>query len=107
MYEFGVTRYFDNHWNVSAGYCYSGNSVPNDNYTPLAADMTRQFFSLGTGYKGEHLSFDVAYQFGYAQTHTVTGSAPSSTPGNISGQTADGKYGFDSGAVSVSVGWHF
>lgn len=107
MYEFGATRYFDNHWNVSAGYVFSGNSVPNDNYTPLAADMDRQFVSLGTGYKGEHFSFDIAYQFGWAQTHTVTGSTPSSTPGQIAGQTADGKYGFSSSAISISVGWHF
>lgn len=107
MYGFGATRYFDNGWNVSAGYVFSGNSVPNDNYTPLAADMDRQFVSVGTGYKGEHLSFDIAYQFGWAQTHTVTGSSPSSTPGQIAGQTADGKYGFSSSAISVSVGWHF
>lgn len=107
MYEFGATRYFDGGWNVSAGYVFSGNSVPDQNYTPLAADMDRQFVSLGTGYKGEHFSFDIAYQFGWAQPHTVTGSTPSSTPGQIAGQTADGKYGFNSSAISISVGWHF
>lgn len=107
MYEVGVTRYFDGGWHASAGYCFSENSVPNNYYTPLATDMNRQFVSLGTGYKGEHLSFDIAYQFGFAQTHTVTGSTPSSTPGQAAGQTADGKYGFNSSAVSVSVGWHF
>ena len=107
MYEFGVTRYFENCWNVSAGYCFSGNSVPNSYYTPLAADMDRHFFSVGTGYKGGHLSFDVAYQFGYAKTQTVTGSKPSTSPGGPAGQNADGKYDFNSSAVSVSVGWHF
>ena len=107
IYGFGATRYFESGWNVSAGYAFSGNSVPNDNYTPLAADMDRQFVSVGTGYKGEHLSFDIAYQFGWAQTHTVTGSTPSSTPGLIANQTADGKYDFSSSAISVSVGWHF
>lgn len=107
MYGFGATRYFDSGWSVSAGYAFSENSVPNDNYTPLAADMDRQFVSIGTGYKGEHFSFDIAYQLGFAQTHSVTGSTPSSTPGQIAGQTADGKYDFNSSAVSVSVGWHF
>ncbi|HEY2329876.1 MAG TPA: outer membrane protein transport protein [Verrucomicrobiae bacterium] len=107
MYEFGATRYFDNRWNVSAGYVFSGNSVPNDNYTPLAADMDRHFFSIGTGYQGQHLSFDLAYQLGYGPTHTVTGSKPSTRPGTIAGQTADGQYGFNSSAVSVSLGWHF
>jgi long-chain fatty acid transport protein len=107
MYEFGVTRYFDNGWHTSAGYCFSENSVPNDYYTPLAADMDRHFFSVGAGWKGRHLNFDIAYQMGYGPDHTVAGSTPSSTPGQIANQTADGKYGFNSSAVSVSVGWHF
>ncbi len=107
MYEFGVTRYFDDGWHVSAGYCFSENSVPNDYYTPLASDMDRHFFSVGTGWKGEHLSFDIAYQLGYGPDHTVTGSTPSSNPGRVAGQSADGKYSFYSNALSVSVGWHF
>jgi long-chain fatty acid transport protein len=107
MYEFGITRYFENHWNVSGGYCFSGNSVPNSHYTPLAADMDRHFFSLGTGYQGQHLSFDLAYQIGYGPTHTVTGSTPSSTPGQVAGQNGDGKYNFYCNAISASIGWHF
>jgi long-subunit fatty acid transport protein len=69
--------------------------------------MDRHFFSVGTGFKRRHLSFDVAYQFGYGPSHSVSGSTPSSTPGQIAGQSADGKYSFHSNAVSVSVGWHF
>lgn len=108
MYEFGVTRYFDSGWQISAGYCFSENSVPNNYYTPLAADMNRHFFSVGTGWKGRHLSFDVAYQFGYGPEHTVTDSTPSSIPArNFTNQTANGKYNFYSNAVSISVGWHF
>jgi long-chain fatty acid transport protein len=107
MYEFGVTRYFDNGWHASAGFVYNENSVPNAYYTPLAADMDRYFFSAGAGYKGKHFNFDIAYQFGYGPTHTVTGSKPSSTPALASGQTANGNYDFISHAVSVSVGWRF
>jgi long-chain fatty acid transport protein len=108
MYEFGVTRYFDSGWHASAGAVYNQNSVPNAYYSPLAADMDRYFFSTGTGYKGKHFSFDIAYQFGYGPTHTVTGSQPSSTvTQNTTDQTADGKYDFISHAVSVSLGWHF
>lgn len=107
MYEFGVTRYFDHGWQVSAGYVFNENSVPDQFYTPLAADMDRHFFSLGAGHKGKTFDFDVAYQFGYGPTHTVTGSTPSSTPGQFAGQTADGRYGFTSQAVIVSVGMHF
>jgi long-chain fatty acid transport protein len=107
MYELGVTRYFDSNWHVSAGFVYSENSVPNDYYTPLVADMDRYFFSVGTGYKGKHFNFDIAYQFGYGPTHTVTGSQPPSVPGGPAGQNADGKYDFISHAVAVSAGWRF
>jgi long-chain fatty acid transport protein len=107
MYELGATRYFDNGWHASAGFVYNENSVPNAYYTPLAADMDRYFFSTGAGYKGKHFNFDVAYQFGYGPTHTVTGSTPSSTPGIGSNQNANGNYDFISSAVFVSAGWHF
>jgi long-chain fatty acid transport protein len=107
MYELGVTRYFDNGWHASAGFVYNENSVPNSYYTPLAADMDRYFFSTGAGYKGKHFNFDIAYQFGYGPTHTVTGSQPSSIPASSTGQTADGNYDFISHAVLVSVGWSF
>jgi long-chain fatty acid transport protein len=108
MYSVGVTRYFESGWNVSAGFCFNQNSVPNKYYTPLAADMDRYFFSAGTGWKGRHLSFDVAYQFGYGPDHAVDGSSPSSIPArNFTRQNADGTYSFYSNAISVSLGWHF
>jgi long-chain fatty acid transport protein len=102
LYEFGVTRYFDNGWHVSAGYVYNENSVPDAHYTPLAADLDRHFFSIGTGHKGKVFDFDVAYQFCYGPDRTVTGSMPSAA-----GQTADGTYGFISHAVLLTVGMHF
>jgi len=107
MYEFGVTRYFDDGWHASAGFVFDENSVPNAYYTPLVADMDRYFFSVGAGHKGKRFDFDIAYQFGYGPTHTVTGSNPSSQPGLNAGQTADGKYDFISHAVLVTVGLHF
>ncbi|MGA2242367.1 MAG: outer membrane protein transport protein [Verrucomicrobiota bacterium] len=107
IYEFGVTRYFNGGWHASAGVVYNENSVPNAFYTPLVADMDRFFFSAGAGYLGKHFNFDIAYQFGYGPTHTVTGSQPPSAPGGPAGQNADGKYDFISHAVMVSVGWRF
>src|ERR1041385_3539577 len=62
MYSFGITRFFDNGWHASAGYVFNENSVPNANYTPLAADLDRHFFSLGAGCKPRRLDFDFAYQ---------------------------------------------
>jgi len=107
LYEFGVTRYFDNGWHVSAGYVFNETSIPDAYYTPLAADLDRHFFSVGTGYKGKRFDCDIAYQFGYGPAHTVSGSTPSSISGVIAGQTADGKYDFISHAVMVTVGMQF
>lgn len=104
-YEFGATRYLGKGWSVSAGYIYNQNSVPDAHYNPLVADMNRQFISVGTGYKGEHFNVDIAYQFGFGQTRTVSGSAPSGFAPPF--QTADGKYEFMSQAVFLTAGWHF
>lgn len=102
LYKFGVTRYFDCGWHASAGYVYNENSVPDANYSPLVADLDRHFFSVGTGYDGKLFNFDVAYQFCYGPTRTVTGSAVS-----FGGQTANGNYQFNSQAVILTVGMHF
>lgn len=97
-FEWGATRYFDNHWHVSAGYIFSQHSVPNDYYTPAAADLNRHFVSVGTGYQGKRLSFDVAYQFGYGPAWVVS---------NDTSPAANGTYKFLSNALAISVGWHF
>jgi long-chain fatty acid transport protein len=108
MYEFGVTRYFDNGWHASAGYVFNENSVPNQYYTPLAADLDRHIFSVGTGFKGKTFNFDVAYQFDYGPPHTVSGSTSSTSAiTQSSGENADGTYRFTSQAVIVTVGMHF
>ena len=99
-FEWGGTRYFDNGWHASAGYIFNENSVPDANYAPAVTDLNKHFFSIGTGYKGEHLNFDIAYQFGYGPTRTVSGA----TGGSAS---ANGQYNFISHAVLISAGWHF
>jgi long-chain fatty acid transport protein len=101
-YEFGATRYFDNGWHLSAGYIFNESAVPDANYSPVVADEDRHFISIGTGFKGQHFNFDIAYQFGYGPARTVSGSAPSAA-----GQTADGTYDFISQAVLLTMGWHF
>jgi long-chain fatty acid transport protein len=104
-YELGATRYLNNGWSVSAGYIYNENSVPDATYNPLVADLNRHFITVGAGHKGEHFSFDVAYQFGFGPTRTVSGSAPSGFAPPL--QTADGKYEYFSHAILVTAGWHF
>jgi long-chain fatty acid transport protein len=105
-YELGATRYFDNGWHVSAGYVFNENSVPNQHYIPVVSDMNKNFFSVGTGFKGPHLTFDIAYQCGIGSDATVSGSAaPLGYPPTY--HPADGTYSFLSQAVFASVGWHF
>ncbi len=101
-YEFGVTRYLNDRWSVSAGYIFNENSVPDAHYLPVVADLDRHFFSVGTGFHGERLAVDLAYQFGYGPSRTVRGSALSPI-----GQSADGKYKFLSHAVFLTLGWQF
>jgi long-chain fatty acid transport protein len=100
-YEFGATRYLGKGWQVSGGYIFNENSVPDSHYSPLVADLDRHFFSVGTGYKGKTYGFDIAYQFGYGPTRTVRGSA-SGAPG-----PADGHYEFFSQAILVTAALHF
>ena len=107
MYEFGVTRYFDNGWHVSAGYVFSENSVPDDYYSPLVVDMDRHFFSVGAGFSGKRFSLDVAYQFGYGPSHKVSSSSPPSIPGIFAGENANGKYTFISHVIFLTAGLRF
>jgi long-chain fatty acid transport protein len=96
-YEWGVTRYFDNGWHISGGYIFNQNSVPDANYSPLVADLDRHFVSVGVGHKGRKFDFDIAYQFGYGPTRTVSSS----------GGPQNGDYSYISHAIAVSGEWHF
>jgi len=102
FYEFGATRFFDNGWNVSAGYCFTSNSTPDLTYTPAVPDSDRHFFSAGVGYRGTHFSFDLALQYADGGTRRVTGSPP-----DLLGATADGAYDNSITAVSLSLGYRF
>lgn len=107
LYEFGVTRYFERGWRASCGYVFSENSVPDTFYSPLAADLDRHVFSIGTGYTGKRFGFDIAYQFAYGPDRTVSGSTPSSQPAQFAGQTADGRYDFISHGLLATIELRF
>lgn len=108
MFALGVTHYFGDGWHVSGGYLFNQNSVPDDYYSPLVADLDRHFFSLGTGYRGDRWTFDIAYQLGYGPPHTVSGSQAPSRPSQIFGnQNGDGTYDWISHAILISVGRKF
>lgn len=102
FYEFGVTRYLDEHWNVSTGYCYTANSVPGAAYTPAVPDSNRSFYSLGVGYKSTRVSVDLAWHYGDGGHRRVTGS-----PASLIGATADGTYDNSINAISLSAAYRF
>lgn len=102
FYEFGATRYFENGFNVSAGYCFTENSTPDFTYTPAVPDSDRHFYSLGAGYRGGRFSADLAWQYADGGTRRVVGSPPS-----LIGATADGSYDNSINAISFSLGFKF
>jgi len=68
MYEIGITYVTDNNWKFSAGYVYNENSQPdNINYNPAASDTDRHWLSCGLGRSYKHLSWFMAYQYGFSQ----------------------------------------
>lgn len=107
VYKVGVTRHLPEGWHASLGYVYSGNAVPNALYSPLVADLDRQFLTVGVGRRWGDYSLDVTYQFGFASDREVSGSQPSSLSGFTAGQDSDGTYDFTSHALVVSFGTRF
>lgn len=107
VYKVGVTRHLPEGWHASLGYIYAGNAVPNSLYSPLVADLDRQFLTVGIGRRWNDHSLDVTYQYGFANSRRVSGSQPSSLSGFTAGQDADGTYDFTSHALVVSFGTRF
>lgn len=101
FYEFGVTRYFGA-FNISAGYCFTENSVPSSTYTPAVPDSDRAFYSLGIGYHGERYTVDLAYHYADGGKRRVSGS-----PASLIGATADGTYDNSLNALALSFGLKF
>ena len=102
FYEIGATRYLNENWNVSAGYLYTQNSMPDSTYTPAVPDSNRSFYSLGLGYTSGNISANLALQHANGGTRTVTGSPPS-----LIGATADGTYRNSLNAFAFSVELRF
>jgi long-chain fatty acid transport protein len=97
-YLFGVTRYLADGWRVSAGYCYSENSVPDATFNPAVPDMDRHLASIGVGREIGAFSFFLTYQHGFKATRTVN-----NTPAALS----DGRYETVLDAASFSLRYAF
>ena len=102
-YKLGVTRKLGANFFVSAGYIYSENSVPETNFSPLVPDSDRHIFSVGASYKSDAWSVNLAYQYAHGPERTITNSLSPS----LIGETANGKYEFNSHAISLDLGIAF
>lgn len=100
MYEFGVTRSFDNGYYLSAGYFYSPASTSTQFFTPLLPDTDLHVGSLGGGYKGHHWDWAVAFQL-------IAGGWRSVTVEPSISSSVNGKYRLFTPTLSFSVGYHF
>ncbi|CAA6677444.1 MULTISPECIES: OmpP1/FadL family transporter [unclassified Lentimonas] len=98
IWELGVTRYFDNGWNVSAGYTYIESAVPSQELLPIVPDSDRHAFAAGVGRDYGNVYWQLTYQYIYASDRGVSGN-------NF--PTVDGDYDLDSQAVAFSVGYRF
>ena len=96
FYEFGVTRKLPWSMEVSAGYIYSENSVPNESFSPLVPDSNRHVISAGIGKQFERYAWNISYQYAYGPHRTIA-----------QGTAADGVYRFESHAVTFSLGYRF
>jgi len=95
IWQLGGTRYFDNGWQLSAGYTFVENAIPDENFLPVVPDSDRHLFAIGTGYTGEHLYWQATYQFSYDDGRKVDGPLPGGT------------YDLESQALSLSLGYRF
>lgn len=103
-YMFGVTHYLPAGWRLSAGYCYSGNSVPDESFNPAVPDMSRHLASLGVGRTFGAISCYLTYQHGFKATRTVTGAPSGPLPAL---QSPDGRYENTLDAVAMSFRYAF
>ena len=83
----GATRNLADNWHVSAGLCYSENSVPDATYSPSLPDYSKWIWNAGIGRKWNQWRVTSVIQYSPTTSRTVAGSARSPQ-----GETADGRY---------------
>lgn len=102
IYEFGITRYLNDGWFVSAGYIFSENSVPSSTLSPLNPDSDLHLGNIGVGRRGDDWSWALAYQFA-AGERNVRGNIPNP----VTGQSANGKFETFNHGLNVVVRRNF
>jgi long-chain fatty acid transport protein len=99
IFNFGATRYFGHNWRLSAGYMYVMNTIPDNTFNPVVPDSDRHIFSVGIGKTYDKFRWDVAYQFLWGPTRTVSndGTFP----------VDNGNYEFFGHAITFNIGYRF
>jgi len=105
QYKFGVTRYFNNGWFLSAGYFYSSQTAPDAYYTPAVPDMALHTGSIGFGRRGERWSWALSGQLIAGAGRTVPAEPTNANP--ITGASPAGKYEVVIPTVELSVSFRF
>ncbi len=98
IWELGATRYFENGWNVSAGYTYIENAVPDQGFLPVVPDADRHAFAIGIGRNYGNFYWQATYQYIYASERGVNKNEFDSVKGD---------YDLDSQGAAFSVGYRF
>lgn len=97
IYSIGATRRFGNGWNVSAGYNFIENSMPDSTFTPAVADANRHWLNAGVTRQYDSFRWSFAYQFAFSE-NDVSGS-----PGGVS----DGVYESRFHGLMFNSTWQF
>jgi long-chain fatty acid transport protein len=98
-YEIGATHFWKTttgRFSFSAGYCWSGNSIPDQFYSPSLPDMSRNIATIGCGYVWAHWSLSIALERGLRSTRAVTAGYVSN------GQSPNGTYASSFNALDVT-----
>ncbi len=104
MFDFGVTRQLGKGYFASAGYIYSQNSVPDQDFNPLIPDCNLNLASVGLGYKGTRWTWAASYTLAFAPDRQVSDSIFDQ---GTAGTMVDGSYRELNNALNFSVGIRF
>lgn len=101
-YEFGGSHYWQNGWQVSAGGCWSGNSVPDATYNPSVPDYDRWLWNAGVGFRKGGFRIMTLVQYSPPRDRVVSGSLRSPA-----GESGDGTYTSSlwGGGIQAVVTW--
>ena len=94
----GATHYFGDGWNVSAGYTYIENAVPEQTMLTITPDTDRHAFSIGVGRDYKRMYWQITCHYIYASDRKIN---------NNDFESLKGDYEMDSYSAAFSIGYRF